>query len=113
MRGLLLRGLASVGTRVGTGASMSERGESGSSIPDAFRRTGLSARDMWFRYLALGGNADEVWVEAVLNGLLELPPGEYNVLAHALNEGLDDLPDAQGSRVVYQQPVSEEDRRRG
>jgi hypothetical protein len=117
LRGLPSRGIASgvsAGTRAGTGASMSERGEAESSIPDAFRRTGLTPRDMWFRYLALGGNADEVWVEAALDGLLELPPGEYNVLAHALNEELDELPDGdEGWRVAYQQPVSEEDRRGG
>ena len=64
----------------------------GSALASAYRRTGLSAREVWFRYLALGGNADEIWVELQLSDLLRLPPGEYNVLAQALNERLDELP---------------------
>jgi hypothetical protein len=91
---------------------MSYRGESGSSIPDGFRRTGLTARELWCRYIALGGTADEVCVEGQLQGLLELAPGECNVLAHALNEALDELvPGERGPRVAYQQLGFEPDRR--
>ncbi|MGY1806354.1 hypothetical protein ACI8AF_03210 [Blastococcus sp. SYSU D00669] len=68
------------------------------AVASAYRRTGLTPREVWFRYLALGGDADEVSVEAQLHGLLMLPPGEFNVLAQALNEELDDLAD-QGPRV--------------
>lgn len=64
------------------------------ALAAAFRRTGLAVRDLWLRYLALGGNADEVSVEAQLYGLASFPPGEYNVLAQAVNEALDELPDA-------------------
>jgi hypothetical protein len=93
---------------------MSGRRDRESSIPEAFRRTGLTSRDMWFRYLALGGNADEVWVDGQLQGLLELPPGEYNVLSHALNEALDDHPaEKWGARVGYRQLLTEEERPRG
>jgi hypothetical protein len=60
----------------------------------AYRLVGLSARDIWIRYLALGGNADELSVDAQLHGVLELPGGEYNVLAHSLNEELDELPES-------------------
>lgn len=68
----------------------------------AFRRTGLTTRDAWLRYLALGGNADEVSVAGQLHGLVELPPPEYDVLAVTINEELDDLPEhARGPRVAY------------
>ncbi|MGY1617075.1 hypothetical protein ACI797_10055 [Geodermatophilus sp. SYSU D00691] len=68
------------------------------AVASAYRRTGLTVRDAWLRYLALGGNADEVSVDAQLHGLAVLSPGEHNVLAHALNEELDDLADP-GPRV--------------
>jgi hypothetical protein len=74
-----------------------------SALASAYRRTGLSAREAWFRYLALGGNADEIWVEFQLSDLLRLPPGEYNVLAQALNERLDELPAfRRGPKVALQ-----------
>lgn len=77
------------------------------AVAAAFRRTGLTVRGLWFRCLALGGNADEVALEAQLCGLMALPPGEYNVVAHALNEALDELPDAAGGpRVPYLGPLS-------
>ena len=73
----------------------------------AFRRCGLPAREIWFRYLALGGNGDEVSVEAQLYGFLELPPGEFNVLAHTLNEELDELPVPERMPPVPFLPVEE------
>ncbi|MGY1742793.1 MULTISPECIES: hypothetical protein [unclassified Blastococcus] len=74
----------------------------------ALRLTGLTSRTAWLRYLALGGNLDEVSVEAHLHGVLEIPAGEYNVLAHALNEELDDLPEADRvPRVPYRRSVGE------
>lgn len=87
---------------------MDERGASrGGELGQAFGRTGLTVRELWLRYLALGGNADEVWVDAVLDGLLDLPPGEYNVLAHAVNEALGDLPGAAGLPRVALRPVQD------
>jgi hypothetical protein len=68
-------------------------------LTSAYRRTGLTSREVWFRHLALGGNADEVSVEAQLYGLLALPSGEYDVLAQAVDEALDDLP-----RTVTRRP---------
>jgi len=74
----------------------------GAALTSAFRTTGLDVRDVWVRYLGMGGNADEVSVGAQLHGLLDLPAGEYNVLAHTLNEALDELPPAErGARVPY------------
>ncbi|MGY1802370.1 hypothetical protein ACI78T_03715 [Blastococcus sp. SYSU D00922] len=68
----------------------------------AYDLVGMTARDVWFRYLALGGTADEVSVSAQLHGVLDLRPGEFNILAHALNEELDDLPGPRPlGRVAY------------
>ena len=62
---------------------------------------------------SLGGKIDEVWVEAELDGLAQLPPGEYNVLAHAVNEALDDLAEPwRGPAVPSRGLHSEEDQRR-
>lgn len=74
---------------------------------------GLSSRELWLRYVALGGNADELAVDAQLHGLLELGPGEFNVLAHALNEEVDELPEAPFlPRVLYKHVAADEDRHR-
>jgi hypothetical protein len=82
---------------------MTPGGEGELDLLVAVRLAGLTTRDVWVRYLALGGNADEVAVEAQVHGLLDLPRGEYNVLAHTLNEELDDLPGGDRiGRVPYQ-----------
>jgi hypothetical protein len=83
------------------------------SLTSAWSRTGSTTREMWLRYLALGGNADEVSVAGQLHGLVELPPGEFNVLAHAVNETLDDLPvHRRGERVAHRDLRSELDAQR-
>lgn len=54
-------------------------------------RTGLSADELWLRYFALGGDVGPVEVEAYLHGLMPLSGGQRDVLAHAINERLDEL----------------------
>jgi hypothetical protein len=86
---------------------MSETAGCDPALTAAFRRTGLTSREMWLQYVALGGNAGELMVDAQLCGLVDLPRGEYNVLAHAINEGLDELPEAErGTKVAYRRPLS-------
>ena len=80
-------------------------------LPAAFRRSGLTLREAWIRYLSLGGNADEVSVAAQLEEVLDLSVGDYNVLAHALNEALDEITD-RGPRVA-QLPVGSAEIRPG
>ena len=53
--------------------------------------TGLDPWGLWLRYVALGGNADQMEVDGYLQGLLLVTPGEHNVLACAVNERLDEL----------------------
>jgi hypothetical protein len=75
------------------------------ALTAAFRRCGVSVRDIWIAYLALGGNADEVSIEAQLYGLIDLPVGEYNVLAHTVNEELEELPEHEREPRVPYLPV--------
>lgn len=71
----------------------------------------LPIREVWLRYVALGGRADEISVDAQIHGVLDLSAGEFNVLAHALNEEADELPEAASlPRVPYKQAFAEEDR---
>jgi hypothetical protein len=57
----------------------------------AFERSGLTPYQVWMRCASLGGNADAVEVDAYLHGLARPPRAEHDVLAHALNERLDEL----------------------
>ena len=65
----------------------------------ALKRSALSLEDLWLRYFALGGDAGFVEVEAYLHGLMPLASFERDVLAHALNEFLDEQ--AWTQRVPY------------
>ena len=56
-------------------------------------------RQLWLRYLAIGGHGDLLDLEAFLLGLATLPRREQDVLAHTLNEALDEL--YQAARVPY------------
>ncbi|MBO3085477.1 PP2C family protein-serine/threonine phosphatase [Cellulomonas fengjieae] len=57
----------------------------------AYRRAHLSLDDLWLAYFTLGGEAGPMEVEAYLHGLMPLPRGQRDMLAHAVNERLDDL----------------------
>ncbi len=72
------------------------------ALRSALEVADLTLDELWTRYFALGGHADLLEVEGHVQGLLTLPPAEVNVLAHALNERLDEL----GRRrdVPYAQP---------
>lgn len=96
----------------GAGSMSDTHGRQGGELWSAFCRTGLGRREVWLRYLSLGGNADEVWVEGQLSGVLQLPPGEHNVLAHVVNEALDDLPSAERGPKVAFRPLREDVHRR-
>jgi hypothetical protein len=57
----------------------------------AFAASQLSVEALWLRYFALGGDAGKVEIEAYLSGLMPLPSLQHNILAHAINERLDEL----------------------
>ena len=56
-----------------------------------YRRAELTLEQLWVRYFALGGVAGLVEVEAYLHGMMSLPPLQRDILAHAVNERLDEL----------------------
>jgi Stage II sporulation protein E (SpoIIE) len=56
-----------------------------------YRRAELTLEQLWLRYFALGGVAGLVEVEAYLHGLVPLPALQRDILAHAVNERLDEL----------------------
>jgi hypothetical protein len=62
-----------------------------SALRTAFDHAELSLEQLWMRYFALGGTADLMEIDAHLAGLTELPPGQQDMLAHAVNERLDEL----------------------
>ena len=69
----------------------------------AVQRAGLTVDQLWLRYFALGGDAGRVEVDAYLHGLMPLPPPQRDMLAHAVNERLDEL--LQEHRVPYRRTI--------
>ena len=60
-------------------------------LAEAFTVSQLTVEELWLRYFALGGDAGKVEIEAYLAGLMPLPSLQHNILAHAINERLDEL----------------------
>ena len=71
----------------------------------AFAGTKMSVEELWLRYFALGGDAGKMEIEAYLEGLMPLPALQHNMLAHAVNERLDELGPPQ--RAPYRPDSSE------
>jgi hypothetical protein len=68
----------------------------------AWRLGALRPTDLWWRYVALGGNRGQPVLDAYLAGTTRWPAGEHNAVAHALNEGLWDVGHA--SLAPYRAP---------
>jgi hypothetical protein len=60
-------------------------------LAEAFSGARLTIDELWLRYFAMGGDAGRVEIEAYLSGLMPLPSLQHNILAHAINERLDEL----------------------
>jgi hypothetical protein len=58
---------------------------------DAFEAADLTVDELWLRYFALGGYAGRFEIDAYLSGAIALPPFEHDMLAHAINERLDEM----------------------
>ncbi len=61
------------------------------AIQAACRRAQLDLEQLWFRYVALGGDAAPLELEAHLAGLVPLDDYQQRILVHALNERLGEL----------------------
>jgi hypothetical protein len=76
------------------------------ALQTAFGHTRLTLEELWLRYFALGGDADLMDVDAHLAGLVPLSRTQGDMLAHAVNERLDEL--ATLKRVPYSRPIRPE-----
>ncbi len=57
----------------------------------ARRDSGLTRRELWLRYFALGGMTEPLQLEAVMHGALRVADHEHDQIAHALNERFTEL----------------------
>lgn len=61
-------------------------------LRDAVTRAGIGVGRLWLHYFSIGGEADELEVDAYLHHSLALPRLQRDLLAHAANELIDELP---------------------
>ncbi|MBT2515529.1 hypothetical protein [Arthrobacter sp. ISL-30] len=59
---------------------------------EAMDQAGLRLSEVWMRYFSFTGVAGEYEVDAYLNGSFELPAHERDLIAHAVNELINELP---------------------
>ncbi|MEA5360986.1 serine/threonine-protein phosphatase [Amycolatopsis sp., V23-08] len=72
-------------------------------VAACFRRSRLTLEQLWTRYFALGGAQTRLDVDAYLHGLVPLPRIDRDMLAHAVNERLDELSGPR--RAPYSRPL--------
>ncbi|WP_309074448.1 hypothetical protein [Paenarthrobacter sp.] len=58
----------------------------------ALTSAGIPDEDLWLRYFSIGGTVGEYEVDAYLQSLHSLPVLQRDLLAHAANELIDELP---------------------
>lgn len=58
----------------------------------AARDADISVNELWLHYYSVGGNLTAFEVDAYLHGVHQLPVGERNTIAWALNELIADRP---------------------
>jgi serine/threonine protein phosphatase PrpC len=61
------------------------------AVASAFARAELTVEELWLRYFGLGGSLGLFETEAYLHGAMQLPRFDRDVVAHAVNERLDEL----------------------
>jgi len=71
----------------------------------ALTNAGIPHEDLWLRYFSIGGMVGEYEVDAYLQSLHSLPPLQKDLLAHAANELIDELPAR--PRAPYTEQVSQ------
>jgi hypothetical protein len=59
---------------------------------EAMEEAGLSLHVVWMRYFSFTGAAGEYEIDAYLNGSMELSAHERDLVAHAVNELIKELP---------------------
>lgn len=71
-------------------------------------RSGLTYQDLWWRQLAVGGDASPLELEAYLLGLLTIGRHQHDVIAQALNEHFLEL--GQDHPVPYSESWTSDNR---
>ncbi|MBE8521016.1 serine/threonine-protein phosphatase [Amycolatopsis sp. H6(2020)] len=74
-------------------------------IAACFARSDLTLEQLWMRYFALGGSLSLLELDAYLNGLVTLPRVDRDMVAHAVNERLDEV--AGPARAPYSHSVQD------
>ncbi|BCW59973.1 hypothetical protein J2790_000452 [Paenarthrobacter nicotinovorans] len=72
----------------------------------ALASAGIPGEDLWLRYFSIGGMVGEYEVDAYLQSLHSLPPLQRDLLAHAANELIDELPARPRAPYTEQVPMS-------
>lgn len=67
----------------------------------AAREAEVSAADLWLHYYSVGGNLEVFELEAYLHGVYPLQVWERNMIALALNELIDDLPQRRKAEFAF------------
>ncbi len=80
-------------------------------VAACFARTGLTVEQLWLRYFALGGDVSEVELDGFLQELIPLPRIQRDMVAHAVNERLDEVSGVR--RAPYSRATGEDFRPRG
>jgi hypothetical protein len=60
--------------------------ESGMSLADGMRLSGMSYSELWLRHISVSGTLSEMELEAYVLGLLVPDDYQHNLIAQALNE---------------------------
>ncbi len=83
---------------------------------EAMEESALPLHSVWLRYFSFTGTAGEFEIDAYLNGSIELPTHERDLVAHAVNELIDELPprlmapySTNGTTAEYDLDASQED----
>ncbi len=80
-------------------------------VAACFARTGLTVEQLWLRYFALGGDVSRVELDGFLQELVPLPRIQRDMVAHAVNERLDEVSEVR--RAPYSRATGEDSRPRG
>jgi 8-oxo-dGTP pyrophosphatase MutT (NUDIX family) len=82
------------------------------AIREAMEESGIPLGEVWMRYFSFTGAAGEYEIDAYLNGSLELTPHERDLLAHAVNELINELPPRRKAPYSDDEPSPSAERER-
>jgi hypothetical protein len=94
-------GSGAEGSRGGDEPQQKEHGRQ--QLETGLIRSGLTYQELWWRQVAVGGDASPLELEAYLLGLLTLDPHQHDLIAQALNEHFLDL--GQDHPMPYSEPT--------